>query len=251
MPRELTLADGQVAASATSIYAGSASPAKKVTVTFTNVGGQSETLVVTFTRAGGTARRVLRHVLAANEAVVLRGLPMQADDTLLAATSNATSVDYLVTDGSDSPFEIVGFDGNGALKQVNTGVSGNQSISGNLSVTGTLTQTGAATFAALTRFSTGTVAAAGSVQGDAGAVTAQTTTVTASDGTKGVVLPTAVAGMEIVVVNTVSGQNLKIYPASGAAIDYAAADAAYTLAGRKHAMFRATSATQWYAILTA
>lgn len=99
--------------------------------------------------------------------------------------------------------------------------------------------------------SVGTIAAAGANQGNAAAVTKEITQVTASDDAKGVVLPTAVAGMEIVVINTVSAKNLLVYPASGAAIDYGSADAAYTLAGRKHARFYAYSATQWYAILGA
>lgn len=97
----------------------------------------------------------------------------------------------------------------------------------------------------------GSLAAAGNAQGNAGAVITENVGVTGADGTKGVRLPTAVAGMFIRVNNTVAGQNLKVYPASGGAIDAAAADAAYTLAGAKSALFFAVSATQWYSCLSA
>lgn len=96
-----------------------------------------------------------------------------------------------------------------------------------------------------------TLAAAGSAQGDAAQIVSDVVTVTASDGTKGVILPTGVAGKRVLVVNTVAAQNLKVYGKTGAAIDYGAANAAYTLAGQKHALFVAYSATQWYAVLGA
>lgn len=99
--------------------------------------------------------------------------------------------------------------------------------------------------------SKGTLAALGSNQATAAIITKEVTQVTASDGAKGVKLPTPVGGEEIVVVNTVSGQALLVYPDTGGTIDYAAANAAYSLAGRKHARFYAFSPTQWYAILGA
>lgn len=95
------------------------------------------------------------------------------------------------------------------------------------------------------------LAATGSVQGDAALLPADVNEVNASDGTKGVILPPVLPGVEIAVVNTIAAQALKVYPDTGGIIDYAAANAAYSLAGRKHAIFRKISSTQWYAFLTA
>ena len=136
--REMTLADGQLAASAATILAGSSvPPGARVAGTFQNTGGNAETVVLTFQRAGGTARRVARFVLQTNEQAVVRGLGMQPDDTLLGTTTNATAVDYVLSACGDLPLEIVGFDANGALK------SGAAAIgSGNLTITGDLTVSG-------------------------------------------------------------------------------------------------------------
>jgi hypothetical protein len=62
-----------------------------------------------------------------------------------------------------------------------------------------------------------TLAAAGTDNTNAGAVAQQVTYVTASDGTKGVILPASTGTGNIYVVhNTVNAQNLKVYPdASG------------------------------------
>ena len=92
------------------------------------------------------------------------------------------------------------------------------------------------------------VAAAGSAQGDAGALGQGLSVVSAADGTKGVVLPTAVAGMTVYVKNTAAAV-LKVYPASGGTINALSANAAISLAsGATPAIFVASSATQWYTI---
>jgi hypothetical protein len=96
-----------------------------------------------------------------------------------------------------------------------------------------------------------TIAAAGSTQGDGAALISGLNSVTGSDGAKGVVLPAAVVGTVVMVANTTSAQNLKVYPASGGTIDYGSANAAQTLAGQKQRLYVADSGTQWYSILTA
>lgn len=93
--------------------------------------------------------------------------------------------------------------------------------------------------------------AAGTGQSNGVALAEGMNVIDSADGTKAAVLPTAVKGMEVWVVNTVSGQNLPVYPASGAQIDWAGSDASVTVAGRKTRAFRASSTTQWYSILTA
>ena len=92
------------------------------------------------------------------------------------------------------------------------------------------------------------VAAAGSAQGDGGGLGQGLNVVSAADGTKGVVLPTAVAGMVVYVKNTAAAV-LKIYPASGGTINALSANGAISLAtGATPAIFVASSATQWYTI---
>lgn len=91
------------------------------------------------------------------------------------------------------------------------------------------------------------VAATGSAQGDAAQVYEGVTVVTASDGTKGVILPTAVAGMRVTLKNSVAAI-LKVYPATGGAINALSANAAISLAASVPATFVATSATQWYTL---
>ena len=92
------------------------------------------------------------------------------------------------------------------------------------------------------------VAAAGSTQSDAAALSQGLNVVTGADGTKGVVLPTAVPGMQVIVKGDTAGV-LKVYPADSAAINALSADAAMSLAsGKIPAIFVASSATQWYTL---
>jgi predicted RecA/RadA family phage recombinase len=93
-----------------------------------------------------------------------------------------------------------------------------------------------------------TVAAAGSVIGDAAALSQGLNIVTGADGTKGVILPVAVPGMTVYLKGTTAGV-LKVYPQSGATINALSASAAMSLAsGAVPAIFVASSATQWYTI---
>jgi predicted RecA/RadA family phage recombinase len=91
-----------------------------------------------------------------------------------------------------------------------------------------------------------TVAAAGSTQSDAAALGTGLNIVTGADGTKGVVLPTAKAGMIVYLKGTTAGV-LKVYPATGGTINALSANAAMSLAsGAVPAILVASSATQWY-----
>lgn len=97
----------------------------------------------------------------------------------------------------------------------------------------------------------GTVAAAGSAQGDATAITKLLTYVTASDDAKGVKLPAAAAGLVYEVYNTVAAKVLKIYPSTGDDINDGTTDAALSIAGKSFARFVALDNTTWAAIYTA
>lgn len=91
------------------------------------------------------------------------------------------------------------------------------------------------------------VAATGSAQGDAAALSEGLNVVSAADGTKGVVLPTAVAGMTVIVKNTAAAA-LKIYPATGGTINALSANAAYSITNLTSTLLVASSATQWYSV---
>ena len=101
----LTLADGQLAASSGTILA-AGSIERTVNVILTNTGTATETVIVSVSRAGGTARRLIRIGVESYESLYITGLPLDPADTIAAYTTNATTVDYLITLGS-GPFTIV------------------------------------------------------------------------------------------------------------------------------------------------
>lgn len=111
------------------------------------------------------------------------------------------------------------------------------------------TITGIKSFAAMFRIQrSATVAAAGSVQGDAAALSEGFQTVSGANGTLGVRLPTAVAGA-VVIIKGITNGVLKVWPATGAAINGLGSNNAMSLAsGLIPAIFIADTTTQWYTI---
>jgi len=107
--------------------------------------------------------------------------------------------------------------------------------------------TGAKIFGTMPRIPSATVAAAGSVQGDAAAIVTGFTLVTAANGTKGVVLPTAVAGLVAIVKNGAAAV-LKVYPAASDAINGLSANASLDMADNTSALLVAYDATTWYTV---
>ncbi len=92
------------------------------------------------------------------------------------------------------------------------------------------------------------VTAAGTVIGDAARLSNGLNVVTGADGTKGVILPVAVPGTQIIVKGVTSGV-LKVYPVSGSVINGLSASAAISLTtGLIPVTFIASSATQWYTL---
>lgn len=134
MARDYTYADGQLGTSAASILAGSSilTTGDKIAISLFNTASTTETVVLSFQRAGGTARTIRRAVLAQNESVVITGLPMQPDDTLLGATTNASAVNYLIAGKSEGPLTVKVFDATGAEKKTES-----LTTASNLDVTGT------------------------------------------------------------------------------------------------------------------
>jgi hypothetical protein len=148
------------------------------------------------------------------------------------ANTKAVGVAY-----SDPEFESITVTGASALQTVTATTITATTVTGN----STGTSTGAI------RLPVSAVAAAGSTQGDAAALAEGINVVSAADGTKGVILPTAVAGMVIIVKNTAAGA-LKIYPATGGAVNAVAANGAYSITNVTSSMLVASSTTQWYSV---
>jgi predicted RecA/RadA family phage recombinase len=91
------------------------------------------------------------------------------------------------------------------------------------------------------------VAATGSAQGDATALIEGFNLVSAADGTKGVVLPAAAPGVQTLVKNNANAV-LKVYPATGDAINALSANAAISLAAFTSALFTAYDETTHYTL---
>jgi predicted transcriptional regulator len=91
---------------------GADAPTGRITLVLNNTGTADEVVILTFQRTGGTARRFRRLVFAENEGAVIRGIPIQPDDTLLGVTTTASVVDYLVSTGSgDITVDVLSADG--------------------------------------------------------------------------------------------------------------------------------------------
>jgi len=99
--------------------------------------------------------------------------------------------------------------------------------------------------AGLLSLNSATVAAAGSAQGDAGALAAGLSLVSAADATKGVKLPTAAAGGLCIVKNNANAV-LKVYPNTSDKIDGGSANAAISVQPYTKVVFTAYDATDWY-----
>ena len=93
----------------------------------------------------------------------------------------------------------------------------------------------------------GAVSAAGTVQGDATALTKEINVVSTVATGAGVVLPTAVAGM-VLIINNTSANTLNVYPAAGGAVNSGSANAAYSHTSGASIQYYATSGTQWYTV---
>jgi hypothetical protein len=91
------------------------------------------------------------------------------------------------------------------------------------------------------------VSAAGATQGTATALVSNINNVTVvAAAADGVILPTAVAGMRILVRNTDAADILKIYPATGGQINALGSNAAYSLVMGATIELFASTTTQWY-----
>ncbi len=109
----------------------------------------------------------------------------------------------------------------------------------------TLTETGA-----LNLTQANTLAATGTVIGNAAAVVATVTDVTGADNTVGVVLPATVAGKVYILYSSTATSGLMVYPPVNSAINGGTANAAIVLEGKTLALFVATNSSNWASMFT-
>ena len=94
-----------------------------------------------------------------------------------------------------------------------------------------------------------TVAAAGSKQSDATAISASFNSVTSADNSAGVILPSRVlAGYVVAVLNTKADKTLKVYPPSGGDINNGSDNAAVVLRAAQMGLFIALGGGNWAAV---
>jgi hypothetical protein len=119
-----------------------------------------------------------------------------------------------------------------------------------LDVNGNVTHSGVKTTVSgyLLRSVAGGIAAAGSNQGTATALSKDINPVTSStvNSADGVSLP-AFGGMQMIVLN-LSAANIKVYPSTGGQIDSLGTNVPYVLGPDARLMFVSISATQWYSM---
>jgi hypothetical protein len=109
------------------------------------------------------------------------------------------------------------------------------------------TVAGAKTFSTMPIIPVATVAATGTVQGDAAAITTGFTLVTGADDAKGVLLPAAAAGL-VCIIKVGDGADLKVWPNTGDAINAIAANSAMTVVDDVCFMLIALDGTTWYTL---
>jgi hypothetical protein len=106
---------------------------------------------------------------------------------------------------------------------------------------------GAKTFSTMPIIPAATVAATGVDQTDAAAITTGFTLVTGADNAKGVKLPAAAAGL-VCIIKVGTGDDLKVWPNTGDAINAIAADTAMTVVDDVCFMLIALDGTTWYTL---
>ncbi len=123
-----------------------------------------------------------------------------------------------------------------------TGTLTSLTVSGNITAQANVNMTGYV----IRSVGTG-ISAAGTVQGNATAITKEMNVVSTVASGAGVVLPTAVAGMVLTITNT-SANALLVYPAVNGIINTQSANAAYSQPAGGTLQFIAPTTTQWYTV---
>jgi hypothetical protein len=190
------------------------------------------TVYPTFTTssANGNSSAVFNSSISAN----LGNASITATTFVGALSGAATSATSATTAGTVTTAAQGNITSVGTLTSLNS--------SGNITAPSHIANTGY-----FVRSVSASVSAAGTVQGNATALTTEFNRVSTVTSGSGVVLPTATAGMAIVIVNT-SANTLLVYPATGAAINSLSTNVGYSHQTLATLQYIAISSTQWYTV---
>jgi len=233
---------GLSALNASNISSGTLAQARLANASVT-LGSTALTLGSTVTTVAG-----LTSVTSTSFVGALTGAATTAGTVTTAAQPNITSVGTLT--GLTVSSTISG-SVSGTAATVTTAAQPNITSVGTLTSLGSSGNITAPNFIANTGFFMSSVnaavSAAGTVQGNATALTRQVNVTSTVASGAGVVLPTAVAGMRITLINTAANACL-VYPASGGQINALGTNASYSLPAGGRLDYQAVSATQWYTL---
>ena len=168
---------------------------------------------------------------------------------LVVATGNVTGGN-LVTGGVLSVTgnaNVANLGAGGLITATGNVTGGNLVTGGVVAATGNVSGANVVVTSYHIRSINGAVSAAGTVQGDATALTKEINVVSTVETGAGVVLPEAVAGM-VLIINNTGANTLNVYPASGGAINLESNNAAYLHTSGASIQYYATSGTQWYTV---
>jgi hypothetical protein len=156
-------------------------------------------------------------------------------------TSVAGNANILVVTGT-------GVNVAGTLNATGNATVGNLGFgSGVITGTGNITGSNLAATSYFIRSINTAVSATGTNQGSATELTKEINVVSTVASGAGVVLPTAVAGM-VIIINNTSANTLAVYPASGGVINSGLTNAAYSHISGASLQYYAINATQWYTV---
>lgn len=213
-----------------------ASPTKGRIAVIKDGGGNASTYNITITPAAGNIDGAATYVISKSYGsvyLVYNGTEWGSIAQGLAVSAAELATLSGVTPGTAAASKAVVLDASGNIATINAASIVNATITGRLSIT-----------------DTATLAATGTVIGNAAAITHTITTVTGADDAKGVVLPATVAGSVFLVYSSQATNGLKCYPPINSTINDGSANAAIVVEGKSLSIFVATSATNYASIFT-
>ena len=184
----------------------------------------------TTSSANGNSSAVFNSSISAN----LSNASITATTFVGALSGAATSATSATTAGTVTTAAQGNITSVGTLTSLNS--------SGNITAPSHIANTGY-----FVRSVSASVTAAGSTQGTGTVLTTEFNRVSTVTSGSGVVLPSATAGMAIVIVNS-SANTLLVYPASGAAINSLSTNVGYSHVTLATLQYIAISSTQWYTV---
>jgi hypothetical protein len=181
--------------------------------------------------------------------LTIQGVTTLSGTTTATTFSNSGTATLASSTGAQTSSFGAGATTSGTLKTLNIGTAGVSGSTTAINIGSAVSgATSTTTLNGLVIDSiSAAVSAAGTTQGTATGLVSNINNVTVvTAAAAGVRLPTAVAGMRILVRNSDSADVLSIYPATGGTINALAANAAFTIIAGATIELMATTATQWY-----